>query len=210
MRIIAGRFKRRTLAAVSGSGTRPITDRAKERLFAKLLGHFDGARVLDVFSGTGTLGLEALSRGAVSSVFIEKDRAAFELLQSNIAKLGIEDAAFAWRADAMRCSYRPKGKESYLPYDVIFFDPPFKDAADLAPGGKFLRSLKQLGRDDVSSSDAILIVRLPARREMAASDIWRPDWSLDMGAMSIRVHVKQAASAQESESIDAPLDAQPE
>ena len=90
MRIVAGRLKRRKLRTNPGLVTRPITDRAKEMLFDRL-GTFDGERVADVFAGTGTIGLEALSRGASRVVFVEQDRLAHELLRENVAALGVED-----------------------------------------------------------------------------------------------------------------------
>ena len=74
MRIVAGKFRRRKLFANPGLKTRPITDRVKESLFERLSGELEGKRIADVFAGTGTLGLEALSRGAKSVVFIESDR----------------------------------------------------------------------------------------------------------------------------------------
>src|ERR687895_355607 len=100
MRIIAGRFRRRQLAAAPGTTTRPLTDRVKEHLFQRL-GAFDGERVLDVFAGTGTIGLEALSRGARTAVFVERDHKAFELLRKNVAALGVTDETLCWRADVL-------------------------------------------------------------------------------------------------------------
>ena len=84
MRIVAGKYRRRKLAAKQGTTTRPITDRVKVALFARLQNRLEGARVADIFSGTGTLGLEALSRGAASVVFIENDHRAWELLRENV------------------------------------------------------------------------------------------------------------------------------
>ena len=98
MRVIAGRFRGRTLDAPPGQSTRPITDRAKETLF-NVLGHrfalpgcLPGFVVLDVFAGTGSLGLEALSRGAAACTFVEQDRRALRYLRQNIARLGADGA----------------------------------------------------------------------------------------------------------------------
>ena len=91
VRIIAGEFRRRKLLASPGLTTRPITDRVKETLFERIGDELVDRKVADVFAGTGSLGLEALSRGAKSVVFIESDRRAFELLEQNVATLGVQD-----------------------------------------------------------------------------------------------------------------------
>ncbi len=95
MRIIAGKWRGRPLAAPPGDGTRPTADRVREALFSMLasrLGSFEGLAVLDVFAGTGALGLEALSRGAASATFIESDTNAAAALRANIARLGADAA----------------------------------------------------------------------------------------------------------------------
>ncbi|MAC11937.1 MAG: 16S rRNA (guanine(966)-N(2))-methyltransferase RsmD, partial [Sphingorhabdus sp.] len=91
MRIISGQYRGRKLAAPKGDATRPTADRTREALFSMLtsrLGSFDDLAVLDLFSGSGALGLEALSRGAASCLFVEQDRAALDALKANIAALG--------------------------------------------------------------------------------------------------------------------------
>src|SRR5687768_3674487 len=98
MRIIAGAWRGRPLAAPPGQATRPTSDRAREGLFSMLqsrIGSFEGLRVADLFAGTGALGLEALSRGAGHCTFIEKDRAALDVLRRNIERLGAGDRAEA-------------------------------------------------------------------------------------------------------------------
>lgn len=140
MRIIAGDWRGRPLAAPTGQATRPTSDRAREGLFSMLssrLGSFEGLTVADLFAGTGALGLEALSRGAAHCTFVEKDRAALDILKRNIARLGAE----------ARCDVRVQGVEHVVlpPCDLILMDPPYgigaaqpalDRAADwLAPGG---------------------------------------------------------------------------
>ncbi len=91
MRIIAGEWRGRPLEAPPGQATRPTSDRAREGLFSMLasrIGSFEGLQVADLFAGTGALGLEALSRGAAHCTFVEKDRAALDVLGANIARLG--------------------------------------------------------------------------------------------------------------------------
>src|SRR5437870_5104997 len=101
MRVIAGRLGGRRLKAPRGRVTRPTSDRVREALFA-MLGELDGARVLDLFAGTGALGIEALSRGAEGAVFVERDAAAARLLHANLAALDIgAPEAELRRADAL-------------------------------------------------------------------------------------------------------------
>ncbi|MBV9842822.1 MAG: 16S rRNA (guanine(966)-N(2))-methyltransferase RsmD [Sphingomonadaceae bacterium] len=137
MRIIAGDWRGRTLVAPAGATTRPTSDRAREALFSMLasrLGDFVGLRVIDLFAGTGALGLEALSRGAAHCTFIEQDAAALAALRANIAVLGANADVRAQSASAAL----PAG-----PFDLAFLDPPygsgFGQAAlarlELAPGG---------------------------------------------------------------------------
>jgi len=125
VRIIAGEFRGRPLAAV-GKGDpaahlRPTTDRVRESLFNVLNAYvdWDGLRVLDLFAGTGTLGLEALSRGAAFATFVENGRVGQRILSENIAKLRVEDRTRILRKDATRLG--PCG----APHDLIFLDPPY-------------------------------------------------------------------------------------
>src|SRR5205814_10597115 len=91
MRIIAGEFRGRKLLPPEGDATRPITDRVKQSLFDILTPNIEGARVYDIFAGTGSMGLESLSRGAAQATFFESDRSAIERLRKNIASLKLED-----------------------------------------------------------------------------------------------------------------------
>jgi 16S rRNA (guanine966-N2)-methyltransferase len=131
MRVIAGRYGGRRLTAPKGRTTRPTSDRVREALFA-MLGDIDGARVLDLFAGTGALGIEALSRGARQAVFVECDRAAIEALQSNLAALGLVGEQAKLRRehadDALRRAR--KRKETY---DLVLIDPPYERALQLEP-----------------------------------------------------------------------------
>ena len=126
MRVIAGRFGGRSLAAPPGRSTRPTSDRVREALFS-ILGPLDGARVLDLYAGSGALGIEALSRGAASAVFVERDPRALEVLRSNLDALGIE--ADVRRSDAVAAlrDARKRGETS----DLVLCDPPYRLAPDL-------------------------------------------------------------------------------
>ena len=132
-------------------------------LFDRLQPELQEARVADIFSGTGTIGLEALSRGAASVVFIESDRQAVERLRRNVAALKAGDETMCWQTDASKCSFRPKGAETFLPYDVVFFDPPYLFTTRLKAGTMLYRSLERLARDEVTSPEALLVFRCAAR-----------------------------------------------
>src|SRR3954462_10857891 len=146
MRIIAGSNKGARIFAPKGHDTRPTADRAREAAF-NLIGPVDGAAVLDLFAGSGAMGLEALSRGAASAVFVENDREACRTIDRNLDKLALDnatvlcqDALTALRADA-RAGTR---------YDLVLLDPPYRRFSSLqntmirhlsdilAPGGTLL------------------------------------------------------------------------
>lgn len=192
MRIIAGRFRRRKLHTSPGQTTRPFTDRAKESLFENMERRIIGKRIADVFAGTGTMGLESLSRGAACCTFIEKDKIALELLRTNVAMLECAEECLIWPADAYRCSYRPKGgaAEKFSPFEVIFFDPPYRIAPELQPGSPLWLSLVRLAREDVSSPGATLVLRIPEHTDCELPPAWPIDWTLKMSGMVIQVCTK--------------------
>lgn len=159
MRIIAGKFRRRQLKINPGSTTRPITDRAKVILFDRLDPYLSDAKVLDLYSGTGSLGLEALSRGAVKLVCIESDPRAFTLLKENVESLKVDEEVLCWKTDALYSSYKPRFKEGWYPYDLVFFDPPFRMLERLDPDSAIAASLSRLATPEVTSPDAHLILR---------------------------------------------------
>ena len=191
MRIIAGEFRHRVLLSNPGDTTRPITDRVKESLFARLEHELPDKRVADVFSGTGTIGFEAISRGAATAVFIEADKKAYELLRENVAKLKLAERTICWMTNALRSSYRPKNAERFTPFDVIFFDPPYKMADDIQPGTPIFRSLERLARPDVSAPDALLVLRVPERATYELPPVWKTEWQLTMSNMLLDVCRKQ-------------------
>jgi 16S rRNA (guanine966-N2)-methyltransferase len=136
MRIVAGKWRGRTIVAPGGEATRPTSDRTREALFSMLasrVGSFEGLEVADIFAGSGALGLEALSRGAARCTFVDNDRAAVEAIRANVAKLGAEADIRAGNAEHARFT---------APLDVVFLDPPYGSgladrvlpALPLAPG----------------------------------------------------------------------------
>jgi 16S rRNA (guanine966-N2)-methyltransferase len=130
MRVIAGSLRGRRLSAPKGrQGTRPTSDRVREALFA-MLGELQGARVLDLFAGTGALGIEALSRGAGEALFVERDPAALQTLRGNLEALGLASTQARVRAgDALQVlrDARKRGET----YDLVFVDPPYARAGEL-------------------------------------------------------------------------------
>lgn len=123
LRIIAGTFRRRLLETPRGTGTtRPLPDRVRTAMFNMLTGHLEGETVCDVFAGSGSFGLEALSRGAVHAVFFERDREAHAVLRRNVEALGVADRATAARIDALG----PAAIAACPPgVHVVLFDPPY-------------------------------------------------------------------------------------
>lgn len=136
MRIIAGRWRGRLLAAPKGDATRPTADRVREALFSMLtsrLGSFEELAVADLFAGSGALGLEALSRGAGSCLFVEQDGAALDALRANLATLGATGDVRAQSVMALGPAIRP--------LDLILIDPPYGTGA----GSVALERLLRLG-----------------------------------------------------------------
>lgn len=124
LRIVAGNWRSRRLDIAAVPGLRPTAERIRETLFNWLAPRIAGARCLDLFAGTGALGLEALSRGAAAVVFVEKSALAAETLRRGIESLGAGNALILER-DAFDFLRRPRGG----PFDVVFLDPPFRENA---------------------------------------------------------------------------------
>ena len=134
MRIIAGQYRGRPIVAPKGDATRPTADRMRETMFSMLtsrVGSFEGLAVADLFAGSGALGIEALSRGAGSCLFVEQDKPALDALKGNLAKLGI-------RGDVRATSVMAMGPAP-APLDVILMDPPYNTGAGLVALDKLAR-----------------------------------------------------------------------
>lgn len=144
MRIVGGKFRGRALVAPAGRDTRPTSERAREAVF-NVLEHaawspgIESRRVLDLFAGSGALGLEAMSRGAAFALFVETDAAARGALRDNIEALGLFGVARIHRRDATDIGRKPAGLGE--PFDLVFLDPPYGKGlgeaalAKLGPGG---------------------------------------------------------------------------
>lgn len=124
MRVVAGEAKGRRLVSAPASVTRAATERIRMSLFGILEPRLEGAAVLDLFAGAGTIGIEALSRGAGRATFVERDRAALAALRQNLATTGLAPRATVVAANVLAFLGRP---DSGGPYDLVFCDPPFAD-----------------------------------------------------------------------------------
>jgi 16S rRNA (guanine966-N2)-methyltransferase len=168
MRVIAGTHKGRRLHTPRGSETRPTSDRVREALFS-ILGDVAGMRVLDLYAGSGALGIEALSRGADEVVFVESGRQAAEAIRANLRAIGDPDALI-WLGDAL--AYL-RNADPGAPFDLVFADPPYSSATQV--GGKLSELLPALLTDSsltVTESDkrAPLELSLPLVDERTYGD----------------------------------------
>lgn len=123
MRVISGQARGHRLKAVPGNNTRPTTDKVKEALFSIIGPYFDGDRVLDLFAGTGALGIEALSRGAAVAVFVDAAAPSIDTVRRNLEATRLADRAEVYRNDANRAlkALEKKGE----PFGLVFLDPPY-------------------------------------------------------------------------------------
>lgn len=133
-----------------GAGTRPLSDRVKQSLFGGLSGRLPGARVLDLFAGSGAAGIEALSRGAAWSDFVERDAPAVAAIRTNLRTTGLADRAGVHQDDVVRYLGRASGAEPA--YDLVVVDPPYGDPAMLA-------ALERLGGGTLLAPEAIVVAK---------------------------------------------------
>jgi 16S rRNA (guanine(966)-N(2))-methyltransferase RsmD len=155
MRISGGHFRGRVLQSVEGKGTRPTDARAREMLFNVLGQSIVGARVLDLYGGTGSVGIEALSRGAEFCVFVEQNAGACRVIKANLRTLGVESRAQVWQASVKSALRRLT--EDQIRFGLVFADPPFANPRELGDLCKSLDSAAALlhntgGRRTAASS----------------------------------------------------------
>jgi len=171
MRVIAGTLGGRRLRAPAGRATRPTSDRVREALFS-MLGELDGARVLDLFAGSGALGIEALSRGAAHAVFVERDAGAAAVLRENLRALGVGPERAELRHADARAALR-HASASGETYDLVFIDPPYGEASTWSPRlAALLPELLAPGGRAVAESDRRrpLALGLPVETERRYGD----------------------------------------
>ncbi len=154
MRIIAGKFRSRVLAAPRGMGTRPTSDRLRETLFNVLAPRIEGAGFLDLYAGSGAVGLEALSRGAARVAFVERAPAALKVLDGNLVRLQISSGVRVHRASVsafLRSTAGPAQEPARC--EIVFLDPPY-DAA-----GEYAIALGLLGdaNQRILAQDAVIV-----------------------------------------------------
>lgn len=154
MRVITGSARGRRLLELEGTETRPTTDRVKEGIFNIIQFDIEGRKILDLFAGTGQLGIEALSRGAASAVFVEQRRDAASLVRENLKLTGLSDRARVVCGDAL--AFLAAAGERF---DLIFLDPPY--AAHLWDD-----ALDAISRFDILANHGIIICESPTDREM--------------------------------------------
>src|SRR5689334_6211481 len=169
MRVIAGEWRGRPLKAPPGAATRPTSDRVREALFSILAARVPDARVLDLFAGSGALGIEALSRGADSATFVDEAPAAIRAIEANLRAL--DATATVRRSDVL--GFLTSARRGAAQYDLIFLDPPYRDAERLAPAlSEALPAVLAPGAVAVAESDrrAPLALDLPLNDERRYGD----------------------------------------
>lgn len=160
MRVIAGDHRGRHLTAVPGKGTRPTTDKVKESIFNIIGPYFDGGWALDLYAGTGSLGIEALSRGADKGVFVERDQRAFATVKQNLAALKLEERSELYRTESSRALKVLAKRE--ICFDLVFLDPPYAQQ-------KIAEEVEQLQQLGLLAPEAWIVaehdasIRLPER-----------------------------------------------
>lgn len=154
MRVIAGDKKGIQLKTPPGMSTRPTADRVKEALFSIIQFDVPGTRVLDLFGGTGQLGIEALSRGATQAVFVDQDRGACSIIKENIKRTDFQDRAKVIQSDYLAYLHQTKEK-----FDIILLDPPYAEV--------FLEnSLNLITEIDILQSGGIIATERPVEKEL--------------------------------------------
>jgi 16S rRNA (guanine966-N2)-methyltransferase len=160
VRVVASRFRGRRLGAPRGTATRPTSDRVREALFS-ILGPLEGARVLDLFAGSGALGIEALSRGAAFAHFADSDRRAVAVVRANLEALGVDPSEARARVQSARTALR-NARTAAEKYDLVFLDPPYRAAPGMGRElGEALAGVLARGARIVTESDRRAPLELP-------------------------------------------------
>ncbi len=172
MRVIAGAHKGRRLKTPVGNQIRPTSERVREALFSILDSRIPQAHVLDLCCGTGTIGLEAMSRGASHVVFVDHDRNSLQLLRNNLKRCGNPENVAIIREDAWNVGGHAQLLQQ-APYDVIFVDPPYQ-RTEIGP------LLEQIGTPKILSHDGMIVVE----------HFWKTELPQQVGSLEYRRHAR--------------------
>ncbi|WP_055108511.1 16S rRNA (guanine(966)-N(2))-methyltransferase RsmD [Paenibacillus ihumii] len=194
MRVISGSARGRPLKAVPGMGTRPTTDKVKEALFSMIGPYFEGGTALDLFAGTGGLGIEALSRGMDKAIFVDLDYKSVETVKANLKAAGFTEQAEVYKNDAER-ALKTLAKRG-ASFDLVFLDPPYR----LKHGDKLMARMDELS---LLKDQAVLVL------EYESSFEYRDDFGrfrmirkTDYGETGITIYVYDKDSGTESDSTE--------
>lgn len=171
MRITGGEFGGRVLKTPRGDHVRPTQDMVREALFSMLMADVPGARFLDLFAGTGSVGIEAMSRGASEVYWIEGDRGVAKTTLRNVSEIVGSDAEFrVVCSDVMRW-IRSVGRN--MAFDIVFADPPYADAKQDGCDGGLVALADALAKGDVIARDGLLITEMPIAAPVISLEGWR-------------------------------------
>ncbi len=177
MRVITGTARGKRLAELEGMDTRPTTDRVKEGLFNAIQFDIEGRRVLDLFAGTGQLGIECLSRGAAECTFVDQRREAVAVIRRNLKTCGFESQAQVIQGESLRTLGGQK-----RPFHLIFLDPPY-DTPLLES------ALKTIADIDILSENGIIVCESPVQRELPELDPpYRKDRTYRYGKIKVTLY----------------------
>jgi 16S rRNA (guanine966-N2)-methyltransferase len=210
LRVISGQYRRRLLKTPTNDLTRPYTDRVRQMVFDRLSHLIPEARVADVFSGVGTMGMESLSRGAHSCVFYEQNPEIHSLLVENVKTIAPEARTICWKTDVRRTSFRPQGAEDFLPYSLIFFDPPYRFADEVDSGQPLHSSLKRLARSHISTPECVTVLRTPEKFPQPELTGWTVHDCWEPSSMMIWILTKPGAYDEDNDETGDSEVAEPE
>ncbi len=140
--------------------------------------------------------LEALSRGGRFAVLIEQDHRAWELLKENVSALKAEDETLCWRTNALRSSFKPKGIEAWRPYDIVFFDPPYRYMDNATADSEPYKALTRLAREDTTAENVLLVVRTAGKATFEMPPQWTLQECLKPSSMALHFFVKTSSLAE--------------
>lgn len=196
MRVAAGEAKGKRLRVPKGVAVRPTQDRVREAIFNALGNRVVDAEVLDLFAGVGTLGIEALSRGARRAVFVERDPRTVEGLRANLQAAGLTGAAEVWRSDVLRALRQLEERRQH--FNLVFLDPPYRS-------GWLLRALGALARSSVLREGGVVVAE-SARDESAEAPGLVVFWRRTYGDTAVTFLRKAAGKGEDGEGSHLPRD----